>query len=85
MRRQPSPLIDRDMIRASGARTLNDVFRLVPGFQTYAHSTEPARVSYHGLNDEDYSPRVQVLDRWSLDVFAVVRQWGELGHLAGGP
>ena len=54
-------VVDRDMIRASGARTLNDVFRLVPGFQTYAHSTEPARVSYHGLNDEDYSPRVQVL------------------------
>ncbi|MFN4326883.1 MAG: TonB-dependent receptor plug domain-containing protein [Azonexus sp.] len=54
-------VIDRDMIRASGSRTLNDLFRLVPGFQTYPHSTEPARVSYHGLNDEDYSPRVQVL------------------------
>lgn len=54
-------VVDREMIRASGARTLNDVFRLVPGFQTYSHSTEPARVSYHGLNDEDYSPRVQVL------------------------
>lgn len=54
-------VIDREMIRASGARSLNDVFRLVPGFQTYPHSTEPARVSYHGLNDEDYSPRVQVL------------------------
>ncbi|MCG2575954.1 TonB-dependent receptor [Dechloromonas sp. XY25] len=54
-------VIDRDMIKASGARELSDVFRLVPGFQTYPHSTEPARVSYHGLNDEDYSPRVQVL------------------------
>lgn len=54
-------VIDRDMIRASGSRTLNDLFRLVPGFQTYPHTTEPARVSYHGLNDEDYSPRVQVL------------------------
>ena len=54
-------VIDRDMIKASGVRDLNDVFRLVPGFQTYPHNTEPARVSYHGLNDEDYSPRVQVL------------------------
>ena len=54
-------VIDRDMIKASGVRDLNDVFRLVPGFQTYPHTTEPARVSYHGLNDEDYSPRVQVL------------------------
>ena len=47
-------VIDRDMIKASGVRDLNDVFRLVPGFQTYPHTTEPARVSYHGLNDEDY-------------------------------
>lgn len=54
-------VIDRDMIKASGVRSLNDVFRLVPGFQTYPHNTEPPRVSYHGLNDEDYSPRVQVL------------------------
>lgn len=48
-------VIDRDMIKASGVRDLSDVFRLVPGFQTYPHNTEPARVSYHGLNDEDYS------------------------------
>src|SRR5574343_150775 len=54
-------VIDRDMIKASGVRDLSDVFRLVPGFQTYPHNTEPARVSYHGLNDEDYSPRLQVL------------------------
>jgi iron complex outermembrane receptor protein len=54
-------VIDRDMIKASGVRDLSDIFRLVPGFQTYPHNTEPARVSYHGLNDEDYSPRLQVL------------------------
>lgn len=54
-------VIDQAMIKASGARSLNDVFRLVPGFQTHPHTTEPARVSYHGLSDEDYSPRVQVL------------------------
>lgn len=54
-------VIDRAMIKASGARSLNDVFRLVPGFQTYPHNTEPARVVYHGLTDESYSPRLQVL------------------------
>lgn len=54
-------VIDRTIIRATGARDLNDVFRLVPGFQTYPHNTESPRVSYHGLNDEEYSPRVQVM------------------------
>lgn len=55
-------VIDRDMIRASGARSLNDIFRLVPGFQTFAHSDTSARVNYHGITDDnDYSPRVQVL------------------------
>lgn len=54
-------VIDREMLRASGARDLNDVFRLVPGFQTFPHNTDSARVTYHGLTDEDFSPRVQVL------------------------
>ena len=54
-------VIDRDMIRASGARDVNDLFRLVPGFQTYPNNTDAARVTYHGLTDEDFSPRVQVL------------------------
>jgi len=54
-------VIDRDLIKASGARDLNDVFRLVPGFQTYPNNTEAARVSYHGMGDGDYSTRVQVL------------------------
>lgn len=55
-------VIDRDMIRASGGRSLNDIFRLVPGFQTFAHSDASARVNYHGITDDnDFSPRVQVL------------------------
>lgn len=55
-------VIDRDMIRTSGARHLNDLLRLVPGFQTHVFNTDaPARVTYHGLSDEDFSPRVQVL------------------------
>lgn len=54
-------VLDRELIRASGARDLNDVFRLVPGFMTYPANTDSSRVAYHGMSDEDYSPRVQVL------------------------
>ena len=55
-------VLDRDAIKASGARALSDVFRLVPGFQTFAQSDVAARVTYHGVTDDnDYSPRVQVL------------------------
>jgi iron complex outermembrane recepter protein len=54
-------VIDREMIRSLPIRDLNDVFRLVPGFQTYPNTTEAARVTYHGLTDEEFSPRLQVL------------------------
>lgn len=54
-------VVDRDMIKASGARDLNDIFRLVPGFQTFPNNTETARATYHGLGDGDFSSRVQVL------------------------
>lgn len=54
-------VLDRDIIKASGARDLNDLLRLVPGFQTYPNNTDAARVTYHGLADEAFSPRVQVL------------------------
>ena len=54
-------VIDREMIRALPIRDLNDVFRLVPGFQTYPNTTEAGRVTYHGLTDEEFSPRLQVM------------------------
>ena len=54
-------VIDREMIRSLPIRDLNDIFRLVPGFQTYPNTTEAARVTYHGLTDEEFSPRLQVL------------------------
>ncbi|MGE5472268.1 MAG: TonB-dependent receptor plug domain-containing protein [Bacteroidota bacterium] len=54
-------VIDRELIKASGARDLNDIFRLVPGFQTYPNNTETARATYHGMGDGDYAPRVQVM------------------------
>jgi iron complex outermembrane recepter protein len=55
-------VIDREMIRATGARELSDLLRLVPGFQVTSRNLEiPARVTFHGLSNEDYSPRLQVL------------------------
>ena len=55
-------VIDRAMIKASGARALSDVFRLVPGFQTFAKSDAAPRVNYHGVSDDnEFAPRVQVL------------------------
>jgi iron complex outermembrane receptor protein len=54
-------IIDRDMIRLSGARNIVDLFRLVPGFQVsdsvYYGAPHPA---YHGTFSE-LSNRMQVL------------------------
>lgn len=53
-------LIDREMIQASGIRSLAEIFRLVPGFLVgYDDGNNPV-VSYHMLN-EQYSRRMQVL------------------------
>ena len=41
-------IIDREMIRASGALNWVDVFRLVPGFQAYAPNANRYGISYHG-------------------------------------
>lgn len=54
-------ILDRDMIRLSGARDVADLLRLVPGFQTSTAVEEGAPVaSYHGGFDR-YSARIQVL------------------------
>lgn len=54
-------VIDRDTIRASGARNFADLLRLVPGFQVTPPNQDGAVVAYHGLSNEEYTPRVQVL------------------------
>lgn len=54
-------VIDREMIKASGARSISDLLRLVPGFQVAPTNTDSPRVTYHGLSDDDFSNRVQVL------------------------
>jgi len=53
-------IIDRQMIEASGARNLSEVFRLVPGFQVGFENGHRHVVGYHGLADE-FSRRLQVL------------------------
>lgn len=53
-------IIDRDMIQASGARTLPDLLRLVPGFSVGWMNGNRAVASYHGLSD-NLPRRMQVL------------------------
>ncbi len=53
-------VIDRAMIEASGARRLEEVLRLVPGFQVgHKYNNQPT-IAYHGLSDE-FARRVLVL------------------------
>lgn len=58
-------IIDREMIKASGAEEVPDLLRLVPGFQL-AHDKQdiwipdPVGATYHGLSDP-YARRIQLL------------------------
>ena len=53
-------VIDREMIQASGARDLADLFRLVPGFVVGYYNGHSPAVSYHGLGAE-FARQTQVL------------------------
>jgi iron complex outermembrane recepter protein len=54
-------VLDRNMIRLSGARDVADLLRLVPGFQTSnAFEGDAPQASYHGAYN-GYSSRIQVL------------------------
>lgn len=53
-------LIDNTMIRASGARNLVDIFRLVPGFQVAFPVPDTPTLTYHGLG-ERLSRRMLIL------------------------
>jgi iron complex outermembrane receptor protein len=57
-------IIDRQMVRDSGAWDLAELFRLVPGMYVAYHATSVyttnSTVSYHGLSDA-YAHRMQVL------------------------
>ncbi len=45
-------IIDRELIRLSGAQTWVDIFRLVPGFQAYHVNNNRYGISYHGIGRE---------------------------------
>ncbi|MCD8512230.1 MAG: TonB-dependent receptor plug domain-containing protein [Nitrincola sp.] len=53
-------VIDRAMIQASGAQTIPDLFRLVPGFQVAHVNTNKYAVTYHGHSD-DFPRRLEVM------------------------
>ena len=53
-------IIDRDMIEASGAVEIAELFRLVPGFQIGQGDTATYSVTYHGQTDS-FSRRTQVM------------------------
>ncbi len=53
-------IIDREMILASGAREIYELFRMVPGFQVGSDNGSVHTVTYHGLGDQ-FSRRMQVL------------------------
>lgn len=45
-------LIDQAMIRASGARDLAELLRLIPGFQVASRAGHTPLTTYHGLSDD---------------------------------
>lgn len=53
-------IITRDMIKASGAREIAEIFNLVPGFQVSYENGHTPIVIYQGLTDQ-YARRMQVL------------------------
>jgi iron complex outermembrane receptor protein len=54
-------ILERDFIRQTGARTVVELLRFVPGFQTTtAFETDAPMATYHGRND-DWANRIQVL------------------------
>lgn len=53
-------IIDREMIIASGAREIADVFRLVPGFIVGRYTGNKPVITYHGMG-YDFNRQLQVL------------------------
>ncbi|PCJ34903.1 MAG: hypothetical protein COA75_12045 [Cellvibrionales bacterium] len=73
-------IIDRALLDASGAQTWADVFRLVPGFQSYSPNGNRRGVSYHGFGGE-FPNRLEVMvDGRSVyePIFSAV-VWSSLG------
>ena len=76
-------VIDRAMIQASGAQTIPDLFRLVPGFQVAHVNTNKYAVTYHGHSD-DFPRRLEVMIDGRSVYFPIISavDWTSLGlHL----
>lgn len=73
-------IIDRALLDASGAQTWADIFRLVPGFQSYSVNGNRYGISSHAFG-KDFPNRLEVMvDGRSVyePVFSAV-VWGALG------
>lgn len=74
-------VLDREMIRASGARNIYELFRLIPGFQLGMHTGNTPLVAYHGLSDD--APRrmlVQVDGRSIYSPYLISGvEWNQIG------
>lgn len=72
-------ILDRELIRQSGARTLPELLQLVPGMQIGMQQGHQASIGYHGLVD-DAAHRMQVLiDGRSVYETALARvQWFDI-------
>ncbi|WP_428033268.1 TonB-dependent receptor plug domain-containing protein [Amphritea sp.] len=53
-------IIDRRTIEASSATTISELFRLVPGMQSYHIATNASAVAYHGMSDK-FPSRMEVM------------------------
>ncbi len=73
-------IIDQQMIKASGALNWVDIFRLVPGFESYAINGNRYGISYHGYGREFPNHLEIMVDGRSIydPLFASI-EWGSLG------
>ncbi|MFA5493228.1 MAG: TonB-dependent receptor plug domain-containing protein [Porticoccaceae bacterium] len=73
-------LISRQLIDMSGAQNFVDIFRLVPGFQSYHVSNNRYGISYHGIGREFPNQMEVMVDGRSVyeSIFSTVN-WGTLG------
>ncbi|KJS09385.1 MAG: hypothetical protein VR73_02820 [Gammaproteobacteria bacterium BRH_c0] len=73
-------IIDRELIAMSGAQNFVDIFRLVPGFQSYHVNNNRYGISYHGIGREFPNQMEVMVDGRSVyvSIFSTVN-WGTLG------
>ncbi|MFT0211030.1 TonB-dependent receptor [Pseudomonas sp. F1_0610] len=72
-------VLDRELIKASSARTIPEMLRLVPGMQVITQNGHTPSVNYHG-GDPEHSRRMQILiDGQSVLTAAITTvHWNDL-------